>query len=249
MPDLTSPIHTDMLREYKQQRRPSLPRRLWRAVQHELRAKDYYGQQWGDPDGVAALSFINGRWVQPYVQSDKTGLEIGPGGGRWTRYLLGFEKLYVVDHYPELLAELRKTCAQPNMVFVLNNGTDFPSVPDAAVDYLFSFGVFVHLDVPLIESYLSNMKRVLKHWWECRYSVLRHDQDHGPRDQVLLPERPGDDAEVSGGCGLSYGGGRSHNPQPELDDSLHALTTYACGPSRSSPKVIPRTPGGHQSAC
>jgi ubiquinone/menaquinone biosynthesis C-methylase UbiE len=163
MPDLTSPIHTDMLREYKQQRRPSLPRRLWRAVQHELRTKDYYGQQWGDPDGVAALSFINRRWVQPYVQSDKTGLEIGPGGGRWTRYLLGFETLYVVDHYPELLAELRKTCAQPNMVFVLNDGTDFPSVPDAAVDYLFSFGVFVHLDVPLIESYLSNMKRVLKH--------------------------------------------------------------------------------------
>ena len=31
-----------------------------------------------------------------------------------------------------------------NIIEILNNGTDFPGVPAASVDFVFSFGVFVH---------------------------------------------------------------------------------------------------------
>jgi ubiquinone/menaquinone biosynthesis C-methylase UbiE len=48
------------------------------------------------------------------------------------------------------------------MVFIRNNGTDFPGVPDASIDFLFSFGVFVHLDIDIIDKYLDEMARVLK---------------------------------------------------------------------------------------
>jgi ubiquinone/menaquinone biosynthesis C-methylase UbiE len=51
---------------------------------------------------------------------------------------------------------------KPHMEFIKNNGTDFPAVGDQSIGYLFSFGAFVHLDVPLIEAYLANMRRVLK---------------------------------------------------------------------------------------
>jgi|SRR4029078_2189677 hypothetical protein len=40
--------------------------------------------------------------------------------------------------------------------------TDFPGIDHRSVDYLFSFGTFVHLDGHLIQAYLGNMKRILK---------------------------------------------------------------------------------------
>jgi cyclopropane fatty-acyl-phospholipid synthase-like methyltransferase len=61
-----------------------------------------------------------------------------------------------------LLKELRKNFKKPNMEFIKNNGTDFPGIKEHSIDYLFSFGAFVHLDAPLIEAYLMNMKPILK---------------------------------------------------------------------------------------
>jgi hypothetical protein len=48
------------------------------------------------------------------------------------------------------------------MRFIKNNGTDFPDVGNASVDFLFSYGTFIFLDLPLIEAYLIEMKRLLK---------------------------------------------------------------------------------------
>jgi ubiquinone/menaquinone biosynthesis C-methylase UbiE len=165
MPDLSldTSLHTNMLkRHYKMLNHRSMPRRLYSAVRRELSGTTY-GLQWGDPETLPPLRFVKDRWVTPYVHPDETGLEIGPGGGRWTRYLLGFETLYAVDYYQELLDELRKNIPnRPNVVFVKNNGTDFPSVPDNAVDYIFSFGTFVHLQASVIDAYLGNLGRILK---------------------------------------------------------------------------------------
>jgi cyclopropane fatty-acyl-phospholipid synthase-like methyltransferase len=92
----------------------------------------------------------------------KTAVEIGTGGGRWTRYLLGFGKLFAVDYHQELLDELLRNFRAPHLYPVKNNGTDFPGVPDQAADFVFSFGVFVHLDVDIIKRYLLTISRVLK---------------------------------------------------------------------------------------
>jgi ubiquinone/menaquinone biosynthesis C-methylase UbiE len=35
-------------------------------------------------------------------------------------------------------------------------------VPDKSVDFVFSFDCFVHLDLPLIETYLREIRRVLR---------------------------------------------------------------------------------------
>lgn len=121
-----------------------------------------YGMQWGDPDTVPPLLYVKQTYVLPYVKPEHVGLEIGPGGGRWTQYLLPMKKLYVVDHYQELLDALQRQINAPNLVSILNSGTDFPGVGDEEIDFLFSFGVFVHLDPHVIESYLKNMWRILK---------------------------------------------------------------------------------------
>jgi SAM-dependent methyltransferase len=155
MPGLNTNIHLDMLGSHVNR---SLPRRLLRAFLQ----KDVYGTGWGDPDVAEPLMFVRDRYLLPYVNVQHTALEIGPGGGRWTRYMLRFERVYAVDYYSELITNLRETLKQPNIITIRNNGTDFPGVPDASVDFVFSFGTFVHLDPPLIESYLQNLGRILK---------------------------------------------------------------------------------------
>jgi len=76
--------------------------------------------------------------------------------------MLGFEKLYLVDYHQELLDELARNFRAPMLVFVRNNGTDFAGIPADSVDFVFSFGVFVHLDLNIIEEYLKNLITIVK---------------------------------------------------------------------------------------
>ena len=151
MPDLDTSIHLDMLQDYKRV-----------AREHDLPEEFIYGMHWGVPESTPPLNFIKNRYVIPYVNSDHVAVEIGPGGGRWTQYLLPFKHLYAVDFHIELLEVLRKNFSEKNITFVKNNGTDFPGIEDNSIDYVFSFGVFVHLDTDIIDSYLQNMKRIVK---------------------------------------------------------------------------------------
>ncbi len=124
--------------------------------------KEIFGLQWGDPDFVEPLKSIKERFLLPYVNDRHDAAEIGPGGGRWTRYMMGFRKIYVVDYHAEILQELQKNFNKPNIIFIQNNGTDFPGVQESSLDYIFSFGTFVHFDLYLIEEYLMTMKTIIK---------------------------------------------------------------------------------------
>jgi ubiquinone/menaquinone biosynthesis C-methylase UbiE len=160
MPDLNTTLHLDMYQDYRQ--RNSFLSRLRRAVRELRPSTQLYGLEWGDPEVFRPLKFVRDQYLLPYVNPQHTAVEIGPGGGRWTRYLLGFGQLYVVDYHAELLQELKKHFNRPNMQFVHNHGTDFPGIADDSIDFIFSFGCFVHLDAHLIEQYLKNMRRILK---------------------------------------------------------------------------------------
>jgi len=160
MPDLSTQLHLEMWRSYR--KRSSFLIRSRQAIRLLSRSKNVYGLEWGDPDVVPPLAFIRDRYVLPRVSSEQVALEIGAGGGRWTRYLLGFRELYIVDYHTEILQEVRKNFNKPNMKFFKNNGCDFPDIAEQSVDFVFSFGCFVHLDLPLIEAYLKNIKSILK---------------------------------------------------------------------------------------
>jgi cyclopropane fatty-acyl-phospholipid synthase-like methyltransferase len=83
------------------------------------------------------------------------------GGGRWTQYLLSFNRVYAVDYHQELLDELASTLQTPNLIPIRNDGLTLPGVADHSVDYVLSFGVFVHLDQEIRDSYLAEIERVL----------------------------------------------------------------------------------------
>ena len=113
-----------------------------------------HGLDWGNPPAVLPLLRIRDQCPLPYVNADHQAIKIGPGGGRSTQYLFCFGYLYGVDYHRELLDELSGNFKAPHLHLVLNNGTDFPCIPDLSIDFIFSFGVFVHLDVDIIEAYL-----------------------------------------------------------------------------------------------
>jgi len=121
-----------------------------------------YGMHWGNPQAGPRAKHARDRFLLPYIHPDKTAIEIGPGGGRWTRYLLGFGKVYAVDYHQPLLDELARNYRAPHLIMVKNNGTDFPGIAEGSIDFIFTYDVFVHLDLPIIEAYLRSIRPLLK---------------------------------------------------------------------------------------
>ena len=90
-------------------------------------------------------------------------LEIGSGGGRWTRYLLPARRLYCVDVNPEMFHYiLGRLGPQPNLSFVRTQGTDLPGIEPESIDLVFTFGTFVHLEAEFIDGYLKSIRDVIK---------------------------------------------------------------------------------------
>ena len=160
MPSLDSEIHTQMLQHGQLAR--GFASRVRMAMRALIGKAPVYGMEWGDPEFVPPLTYVRDHFLAPYVSASTTIVEIGPGGGRWTRYMLGAQRIYAVDYHQELLDELQKNLGRRNITFVKNNGDDFPGVPDRSVDLVFSFGCFVHLDTDIIARYLDNIRRLLK---------------------------------------------------------------------------------------
>jgi len=175
MPKLTDPLHLNMLESYQRD---------------ESNRVDFYGLQWGDPNAAPALQFVRDQYIAPYVRFDRKAIEIGPGGGRWTRYLLGFERLYLVDYHQELLDELAKTFRVPNMVPVKNSGSNFPGIPENSIDFVFSFGVFVHLDLEIIRAYLRALWPIVKNEANIVLQYSDKTKSAGQRNRTFSENTP-----------------------------------------------------------
>ena len=167
MPSLDTNLHVDMYKNstqlYRGLPKKGLLRKIWHIIK-VLRNKDIYGLEWGDPENVQPLTYTRDHFLTPYVTPDTTIVEIGPGGGRWTRYMFDAKHIYAVDYYQELLDELKANFGtkNKNITHIKNNGDDFPGIPEESIDFVFSFDAFVHMDIDIIDRYLHNIKPLLK---------------------------------------------------------------------------------------
>ena len=146
----------------------------------QRRVYRHYGDQWGDPS-VTGLRYVlrklrhgkkvpgnlakmRRRYLEPYVTPDTVALEIGSGGGRWTHYLLRARKVVVVELNPEFFGYLRERFPEDadKLEFHETSGYEIPDVPDESIDFVFSFGTFVHIDPEDIDGYLGEIRRVLR---------------------------------------------------------------------------------------
>ena len=123
------------------------------------------GEEWSEPWGSSAAQWSGS--ILPRIRDclpTGTILEIAPGFGRWTYYLKDHcQELLVVDASDECVEACRQRFAAESRVrCYLNDGRSLSMIPDASVDFVFSFDSFVHLRRDLVEAYLSELGRTLK---------------------------------------------------------------------------------------
>lgn len=136
---------------------------LLKYLKNQPKGEKSYGDRWGDPNKVEILKKIRDEFVIPFVDENKTALEIGSGGGRWTQFLLKFGRLYVTDLNQQFFHYiLDRFGPRPNISFSQSTGTDFPGIPKKSVDFVFSFGTFVHIDTDTIKEILKSIKTITK---------------------------------------------------------------------------------------
>jgi hypothetical protein len=153
-----------------------------RGLRRFRRGEDdgHYGDHWGDPNlsGLryywrrlrhgrqtpGNLSKVVKHYLRPHVRPDAVVLEIGPGGGRWTQFLIGAAEVILVELNAQFFGYLRKRFRKHRrkLRFYQTSGYELGDIDDESVDFVFSFGTFVHIEAEGIDSYLGEIGRVLR---------------------------------------------------------------------------------------
>jgi len=122
------------------------------------------GDEWSEYWGTAHAQWIG--CLLPRVSPLLKGriLEIAPGHGRWTQFLLAHcTSLIGIDLAPSCVERCNKRFGQyPNLEFKVNDGLTFPMIEDRSIDFAFSFDSLVHAESDVMSSYASELARVLK---------------------------------------------------------------------------------------
>jgi SAM-dependent methyltransferase len=123
------------------------------------------GEEWSEAWGGSLYQWIGGIYprIHRFIPCE-TIVEIAPGYGRWTQYLLQYSKRLLAFDLAERCTEFcRERFSQfDHCSFSVNDGRSLPSVADATVDFVFSFDSLVHCELDVIKEYLAEISRVLK---------------------------------------------------------------------------------------
>ena len=101
--------------------------------------------------------------VQEFLPA-ASALEIAPGYGRWTRYLVHLcDRLIGIDLASNCIEACRERfAAHRHATFHLNDGISLEAVPDGSIDFAFSFDSLVHADQDVVECYVHELAKKLK---------------------------------------------------------------------------------------
>ncbi len=124
-------------------------------------------------------------FLDPFLGPGVDVLEVGPGYGRWTEFMIGrSHTLTLVDVSDACIEACHKRFGDdlPEEAFLVNDGRSLP-VPDSSLDLVWSFATFVHIDEPEVAAYLAECHRVLRPGG--RFVI--HHAGFGDRSLNLLP--------------------------------------------------------------
>ncbi|MDA8309988.1 MAG: class I SAM-dependent methyltransferase [Actinomycetota bacterium] len=121
---------------------------------------DEWSKAWGGPH-TQWLTVIWPR-IEPFLPCN-TLLEIAPGFGRWTQFLLPLSSRYVGVDLSERCVEActSRFSEQPHAEFYQNDGRHLVHVTDGTVDFAFSFDSLVHVEMDVIDAYLGELAKKL----------------------------------------------------------------------------------------
>lgn len=138
-----------------------------RQLDHEGRETDdpssvaRLGEEWGRLEDVEA---IVDRWILPHIDGRAVVGEIGTGGGRVARLVAPkVGQFHAFDVAPRMLDRARQELREVRGAqFHVLDSPALPPELGETFDFIYSFDVFVHLDLHVQWQYLQEFHRVLK---------------------------------------------------------------------------------------
>jgi SAM-dependent methyltransferase len=101
--------------------------------------------------------------VRPFLDAAGTILEIAPGYGRFSRFLVDrCRRLILVDLTSKCIEACRERFENHSHVeYHTNDGKSLPMVDDRSVDFAFTFDSLVHTEIDVVGGYIRELGRVL----------------------------------------------------------------------------------------
>jgi SAM-dependent methyltransferase len=140
---------------------------------------DARGEEWSAAWGGSEPQWFGSLYPRLHrVLPASSILEIAPGMGRWTKFLLPLCRNYVgVDISLECVRECQKIFADAQHArFVHNDGCSLSEVEDRSVDLVFSFDSLVHAEFDVLKSYIPQILQKLN---ERGVAFLHHSNMGG----------------------------------------------------------------------
>ena len=121
---------------------------------------DEWSAKWGGPD-------MQWHWdIYPRIKQHlpvDTILDIGPGFGRWTEYLLPHCKTMVLLDISERCIEAcQSRFGEANIQYHVGSGDSLEGVVENSIDFAFSWEALVYCEQDAIDNYLSDLGQKLK---------------------------------------------------------------------------------------
>jgi ubiquinone/menaquinone biosynthesis C-methylase UbiE len=128
------------------------------------------GDEWTDQAAFCAQLYpawkraLVDEFMFPYISPDSAVLEIGPGHGRWTQiYIDKVKHVSLIDLSPTCIEHCRRRFQSfNNVAYYVNDGKTLRSIDDKSIDFIWSYDVFVHVELNELRRYLAEFTRVLK---------------------------------------------------------------------------------------
>jgi SAM-dependent methyltransferase len=136
-------------------------RETWNQPAGWVSGGDEWSGPWGGSESLWWGSLV--PRIHGFVPAGLV-LELGPGEGRWSRYLRPLaDQLVLVDVAEHCVATCRGLFDGDSGVSChLGDGLTLPMVSDRSVDFAFSFDSLVHAEGDVLRSYAHELGRTLK---------------------------------------------------------------------------------------
>ena len=139
---------------------PADNRSVWTEGWDWSREGDEWSRWWGGTEAMWHGALL--PRIHTFVPTG-TILEIAPGYGRWSHYLRGLcDRLVLVDMAKDCIDACKKRFSlATNVEYHVNDGRSLAVVPDASIDFAFSFDSLVHADLDVIDGYINELAQKL----------------------------------------------------------------------------------------
>jgi len=167
------------------------------------------GEEWSEPWGGSEAQWFGSLYprLHRFLPASRI-LEIAPGHGRWTRFLIPASDEYLGVDLNQSCVDICKERFRDDAraTFVANDGVSLNAAEDGAYDLVFSFDSLVHAELDVFHGYVPEILRKLKpdgvafiHHSNMAAGRLRAGEHHHSRAESVAASAVADIIRQHGG--------------------------------------------------